>query len=88
LNDDFYGPGISEDDSNLEHFFRVDNKAEIGVFGTQMGLISLYGEDYPSIPYLVKLNSKTNLVKTEQSDPYSEMLCSVDQGLVLKMLQG
>ena len=79
LNEDFYGSGISEDDGNPEHFFRVADKAEIGVFGTQMGLISLYGEDYPNISYLVKLNSKTNLVKTEQSDPYSGMLYSVDQ---------
>ena len=84
LNDDFYGPGISEDDSNPEHLFRIASRAEIGAFATQMGLISLYGEDYPNISYLVKLNSKTNLVKTEQADPYSGTLYSVDQVVAFK----
>jgi fructose-bisphosphate aldolase/6-deoxy-5-ketofructose 1-phosphate synthase len=84
LNDDFYGPGISEDDSNPEHLFRIASRAEIGAFATQMGLIALYGEDHPNINYLVKLNSKTNLVKTEQAEPYSGMLYSVDQVVEFK----
>lgn len=42
--------GISEDGSNPEHLFRVTGKSEIGIFGTQIGLISLYSKDYPSIP--------------------------------------
>ena len=84
LNDDFYGPGISEDDSNPEHLFRIASRAEIGAFATQMGLIALYGEDHPNINYLIKLNSKTNLVKTEQAEPYSGMLYSVDQVVEFK----
>jgi fructose-bisphosphate aldolase/6-deoxy-5-ketofructose 1-phosphate synthase len=79
LNKDFYGAGISPDDNSPEHIFKIADAAEIGVFATQMGLISLYGPDYPEIPYLVKLNSKTHLVKTAQKDPISLQLIDVDQ---------
>jgi DhnA family fructose-bisphosphate aldolase class Ia len=34
---------------------------------------------YPDVPYLVKLNSKTNLVKTPQSDPFSKQWLDVQQ---------
>ncbi|MBN1106520.1 MAG: aldolase [Deltaproteobacteria bacterium] len=71
LNGDFYGQGIHPDDADPEHLFRIAGRADIGVFATQLGLISRYGMDYAHIPYLVKLNSKTNLVKTSQSDPFS-----------------
>jgi DhnA family fructose-bisphosphate aldolase class Ia len=37
----------------------------------QLGLIARYGIDYPDVPYLVKLNSMTNLVETSQRDPSS-----------------
>jgi DhnA family fructose-bisphosphate aldolase class Ia len=33
--------------------------------------------DYPHVPYLVKLNSKTNLVKTQQADPFSNQWLDV-----------
>jgi DhnA family fructose-bisphosphate aldolase class Ia len=79
LNDDFYGEGIAEDDGEPEHLFRIASQAEIGVFATQLGLIARYGGDYASVPYLVKLNSKTNLVKTQQMDPYSQQWYDVDQ---------
>jgi len=69
LNNDFYGENISEDDADPEHLFRIADKANVGVFASQLGLIARYGGDYRDIPYLIKLNSKTNLVKTEQSDP-------------------
>ncbi len=79
LNSDFYGEGIHPDDSDPEHLFRIASKAQIGVFATQLGLIARYGMDYPNVQYLVKLNSKTNLVKTDQKDPYSEQLVDVSQ---------
>ncbi len=79
LNGDFYGEGISEDDANPEHLFRIADKSRIGVFATQLGLIAHYGRDYREVPYLVKLNSKTNLVKTAQADPRSQQWLSVDQ---------
>jgi len=79
LNDDFFGEGIHEDDSDPEHLFRIASQAEIGVFATQLGLIAHYGRDYPHAPYLVKLNSKTNLVKTKQMDAFSQQWYGVDQ---------
>lgn len=79
LNSDFYGEGIHPDDNNPEHLFRIASRAKIGVFVTQLGLIARYGMDYPDIPYLVKLNSKTNLVKTSQSDPFSNQSLEVQQ---------
>jgi fructose-bisphosphate aldolase/6-deoxy-5-ketofructose 1-phosphate synthase len=79
LNRDFYGPGISPEDSDPEHLFRIAKKGRIGVFATQLGLIARYGMDYPKVPYLAKLNSKTDLVKTDQMDPTSRQLIEVDQ---------
>ncbi len=79
LNNDFYGEGIHPDDNDPEHLFRVASRARIGVFATQLGLIARYGMDYPQIPYLVKLNSKTNLVKTSQRDPFSNQWIDVRQ---------
>ena len=79
LNNDFYGKGIPKEDNDPEHMFRIAAKAKIGVFATQFGLISRYGRDYSEIPYLVKLNSKTNLVPYDQKDPYSQAWLSVDE---------
>ncbi|HDO23170.1 MAG TPA: aldolase [Nitrospirae bacterium] len=79
LNNDFYGEGTHPDDGNPEHLFRIAAKGKIGVFATQLGLISRYGMDYPDVPYLVKLNSRTNLVKTSQADPFSQQWLDVEQ---------
>lgn len=79
LNDDFYGDGIHADDHDPEHLFKIAAKSKIGCFATQLGLIAQYGADYPKIPYLVKLNSKTHLVPTAQHEPFSNLLNTVDQ---------
>lgn len=71
MNDDFHGVGIAPDDNDPEHMFNIASKARIGVFASQLGLIARYGNDYKKVPYLVKLNSKTNLVKEDVSDPRS-----------------
>jgi fructose-bisphosphate aldolase / 6-deoxy-5-ketofructose 1-phosphate synthase len=71
LNDDFYGGEASADDADPQHLFSIAGHSKIGVFAAQLGLIARYGMDFPDVPYLVKLNSKTNIVKTSQSDPYS-----------------
>ncbi|HQO63615.1 MAG TPA: hypothetical protein PK528_08380 [Syntrophorhabdus sp.] len=71
LNKDFFGEGIPADDNDPEHLFRIASKAKIGVFATQLGIIARYGMSYPAVPYLVKVNSKTDLVKPSQSDPFS-----------------
>ncbi len=88
LNGDMYGAGIHVDDADPEHLFRIASTAKIGVFATQKGLISKYGLDYKNVPYLVKLNSKTNLVKEEQKDPYSGMISDVAEVVDLKNNSG
>jgi len=71
LNGDFKGPQISPEDQDPEHLFKIASQAEIGVFAAQLGLIDKYGRDYKSVPYVVKLNSKTNLLTTKDHDPLS-----------------
>jgi len=88
LNDDFYGEGVPEDDADPEHLFRIASQAKIGVFATQLGLISRYGMDYRDIPYLVKVNSKTNLVETAQADPFSNLWYDIDQVVEFKENSG
>jgi fructose-bisphosphate aldolase/6-deoxy-5-ketofructose 1-phosphate synthase len=79
LNDDFFGPDIDLEDNNPEHLFAIASLAKIGVFAAQLGLIARYGMDYPNVPYLVKLNSKTNLVKTNQAEPNSPQWFDVER---------
>ncbi|HJK46913.1 MAG TPA: aldolase, partial [Methanocorpusculum sp.] len=79
LNDDFCGAGIPADDGDPEHLFRIASKAKIGVLAAQLGLIARYAMDYPEVPYLVKMNSKTHLVGVSQKDPVSPQLWTVDQ---------
>lgn len=88
LNYDFYGKGISKDDADPEHLFKIASKSKIGVFASQLGLIARYGMDYKNVPYLVKLNSKTNLIPTKQKEPLSELLTDVDQVAEFKKNSG
>lgn len=84
LNADFYGEGIDKGDADPEHLFKIGAKGCIGVLAAQRGLVARYAADYPDINYLVKMNSKTNLVKTAQADPYSPMLSDLDAVLNLR----
>ena len=77
LNGDFYGEAISEDALNPRHLFEIASRGTIGAFATQLGLIARYGSEYTNINYIVKLNSKTNLVPTDQRDPMSQQLWSM-----------
>lgn len=88
LNDDYYGEGIAEDNNTPQHMFEIASKARIGCFATQLGLIAKYGQDFPNVTYLVKLNSKTHLVKTTQRDPISEALWSVQDVVEFKHQSG
>ena len=88
LNEDFYGEGISPENNNPQHMFEIASKARIGVFATQLGNISRYGRDYPTVPYLIKLNSKTNLVKTSQMDPQSKAWLGIGDVLEFKKTSG
>ncbi|MCK6528998.1 aldolase [Myxococcota bacterium] len=88
LNDDFFGPGIPEEDADPEHLFRIASQGTIGVFATQLGLVTRYGRDYPDVNYLVKINSKSHLLKTKTRDPRSWALNSIDQVLETRERSG
>ncbi|MHB1136146.1 MAG: aldolase [Coriobacteriia bacterium] len=91
LNDDFFGEGIDVADSEPEHLFRIGSQGVCGVLAGQRGLIAQYAADYPDINYLVKMNSKTHMVKTSakdpakhQDDPYSPQLYDIQTVLDLR----
>lgn len=88
LNDDFYGKESHPDDASPEHLFKIASKSKIGVFAAQLGLIARYGMDYPDVPYLVKVNSKTHLVPTAQEDPVSLQWFDVEQVVEFKENSG
>ncbi len=71
LNDDFVGKNIPEEAADPEHYFKIASQAHIGTFATQVGMLTRYGMDYPDIPYIVKINSKTNLMTERFQDPFS-----------------
>ena len=89
LNDDFYdGDNLIPLTSNYpEHLFEIGQRCHqegtIGVLAGQLGLISHYARDYPDIPYLVKLNSKSHMVGTGQRDPISQALWDMDDVMSL-----
>lgn len=84
LNGDFYGEGIDEADAKPEHLFQIGSQGVCGVLAGQRGLIAQYAADYPEINYLVKMNSKTNLVSTKQDDPYSPQLYDLEAVLAMR----
>jgi len=74
LNADFFGKDISIDDCVPDHLFQIASAANIGVFAAQMGLIARYGMHYKDVPYLVKMNSKSNV---KDGDPISTAWYSI-----------
>ena len=57
-------------------------QAKVGVFASHLGLISRYGRKYKNIPYIIKMNGKTNLYQTK--DAHSQSLSSVSDILKIK----
>lgn len=91
LNDDFFGEKISPEDNEPEHMFRIGSQGVIGILAGQRGLVAEYAADYPDINYLIKMNSKTHLIKTSakdpakhQDDPYSPQLYDLSAVLDLR----
>lgn len=82
LNKDFFGPDLPEEINNPEHVFTVAQKSPIGCFATHVGLIARYGQTFKDIPYIAKLDGKTNLNKGE---PYSQQMWSVQDALDLNV---
>ncbi len=81
LHDDFDPDedDIPEEAVDPEHFFKIGSQGRIGAMATQLELIARYAPQYPDIPYVAKLNSKTNLIPTEQKEPLSVPLWGVKE---------
>jgi fructose-bisphosphate aldolase/6-deoxy-5-ketofructose 1-phosphate synthase len=94
LNEDFYpfkaGEQIAPEDNDPRHLFQIAQRAgaSIGCFATQYGMISLYGPEFPEVPYLAKINSKSHLVNVSQADPISTAWVTVEQVVRLRELSG
>lgn len=87
LNDDFFGRSISKEDNDPEHLFKIANSSEGGVLATHLGLISQYGASYKNLPFIVKLNGKTNIGLNEEKDS-SKCLWKISDVLKFKKQSG
>lgn len=88
LDDDCFGPGIDPAAHHPEHFFAIASQAKIGALATQLGLIARYGKQYSNINYIVKLNSKTNLIPPQKRDPISRQLWTIGDVVALQKNSG
>jgi len=77
LHTDFVGIGLGKEAEHPEHIFSIAAHTKVSALATQLGLIARYGVHYPSVNYIAKLNSKTNLVSEEHADPISRQLWPV-----------
>lgn len=84
LNNDCYGADIHPQTLHPEHFFRIASQGNVGAMATHLGLIARYAKQYLNVHYIAKLNGKTPLVSTEQEDPHSAFLWTVDDVIDIK----
>jgi len=84
LNQDFYGPHISPSCNDPRSLFEIASKSRIGAFATHLGLIARYGEEYSKVNYVIKLNGKTNIVSTPQTDPISSFIITPEDAIEFK----
>ena len=68
LNSDFFGPGIAKEDASPKHLFDIAQASNGGVLATHLGFIARYGVNYPKLPYIVKMNGKTNLGPNDEKN--------------------
>ncbi len=88
LNDDFGAADASPEDADPEHLFKIASQAEVSCFASQLGLIAKYGRDYSNVPYVVKLNSKSNIVPVSDRDPLSTEMVTPEEVLKFKQTSG
>ncbi len=79
---------IHDDALHPEHLFKIASQGNIGAMATQLELIARYGQQYPSVNYMAKLNSKTNIIPADQKDPESAPLWTVKDVITLKKESG
>lgn len=64
------------DGTDPEIVFKLSSQ-NVGALVAPFGLIAKYAHGYRSVPYIVKITGKTNLIPTVEQDPYSAVLQSV-----------
>jgi len=88
LNKDFHGSFIHPDANHPRHIFNIASQCQIGALATHLGLIARYGQEYPDINFIVKLNGKTNLIDIDKKDPISNQLWTVEDVINFKKSSG
>lgn len=88
LNKDFYAPNLPEELAEPEYVFKLAANASIGAFATHMGMIARHGSRFPDIPYLIKVNGKTDIIKSSERDPLSAQFASIDEVMLFKKNSG
>ncbi len=88
LDEDFHGGHLPPEVHDPQHLFDIANQSPIGGMATQLGLIARYGCQYPDITYVIKLNSKTNLIPLEKRDPLSRFLWTINDVMAFKKSSG
>lgn len=83
LNEDFFGANISPEDQSPEHLFKIAKASKGGILATNLGLIARYGKTYNKLPYIVKVNAKTNIGLNDEKDS-SQLLWSVEDIIKFK----
>jgi len=83
LNNDFYGAGISPEDANPEHLFKIASQVPGAVLATHIGLLSHYGQDYRQASYILKINGKSPL-NTKKDDTISAAWLDLDKVINFK----
>jgi fructose-bisphosphate aldolase/6-deoxy-5-ketofructose 1-phosphate synthase len=79
LFDDFHGTQVAPEAASPEHIFKIASHAPISALATHFGPIDRYAAYYPEIPYIIKLNGKSNLIPATKSEPKSNAFYTVDQ---------
>lgn len=88
LHKDFYGQGLPAEISTPEHVFKIASSAPIGAFATHLGMVARHGAAYKNIPYIIKVNGKSDLVPTAQAEPLSAQLLSISDVVDFKKRSG
>lgn len=88
LNDDFVGAGLPPEVADPKHYFEIAKRAHIGVLSAQFGLIAKYADICPKVPFIIKVNSKTNIIKKIDRDPFSNRWLAMEDIIDFKKDSG
>ena len=88
LNKDFYGPNLPDELADPAYVFNLAANAPIGAFATHIGMVARHAGRFPDIPYLIKVNGKTDLIKNSERDPLAAQLASIEDVMLFKKASG